>query len=53
MNANDTAVSTYSPSSDTLAILEEAQAVIEGQARASIPEPPSSVASQVKRESII
>jgi division protein CdvB (Snf7/Vps24/ESCRT-III family) len=53
MNAADTAVSTYSPSSDTLAILEEAQAVIEGQARASIPEPPSSVASQVKRESII
>ena len=53
MNAADATVSTYSPNSDTLAILEEAQAVIEGQARASIPEPPTSVASQARRESII
>lgn len=53
MNAADTTVSTYSPNSDTLAILEEAQSVIEGQARASIPEPPTSVSSQVRRESII
>src|SRR5574338_321104 len=50
MNAADTTVSTYSPSSDTLAILEEAQAVIEGQARASIPEPPTSVASSILRK---
>ena len=54
MNASDTTISTYSANSDTLAILEEAQSVIEGQARASIPEPPASVASgQVRRESII
>ena len=50
----DTTVSTYSASSDTLAILEEAQSVIEGQARASIPEPPTSIStSQMRRESII
>ena len=54
MNSADTTVSTYSANADTLAILEEAQSVIEGQARASIPEPPSSItAGQVKRESII
>ena len=54
MNAADTTVSTYSASSDTLAILEEAQSVIEGQARASIPEPPTSIStSQMRRESII
>lgn len=54
MNAADTTVSTYSPSSDTLAILEEAQAVIEGQARASIPEPPTSISSgAVRRETLI
>ena len=50
MNSADTTVSTYSPSSDTLAILEEAQAVIEGQARASIPEPPASVSSGAMRK---
>lgn len=54
MNTADTTVSTYSASSDTLAILEEAQSVIEGQARASIPEPPTSIStSQMRRESII
>jgi len=54
MNAADTTVSTYSANADTLAILEEAQSVIEGQARASIPEPPASVTTgQVRRESII
>lgn len=54
MNASDTTVSTYSSNSDTLAILEEAQAVIEGQARASIPEPPSSITSSaVRKETLI
>ncbi len=55
MNASDTAVTTYSSSSDTLAILEEAQAVIEGQTRASIPEPPSDIPAGIlqKKESLI
>jgi hypothetical protein len=45
----------YSSSADTLAILEEAQAVIEGQARANIPEPPSGTPSSVlqKKETLI
>ncbi|HET8720236.1 MAG TPA: hypothetical protein VFM64_04500 [Candidatus Nitrosotenuis sp.] len=42
MNENQSSISTYNPSSETLAILEEAQSVIEGQARVNIPEPPSS-----------
>ncbi len=55
MNASDTSVATYSSSSDTLAILEEAQAVIEGQTRASIPEPPSGIPTGIlqKKESLI
>ncbi|HEX9846480.1 MAG TPA: hypothetical protein VGA92_08495 [Candidatus Nitrosotenuis sp.] len=55
MNATSTTVSTYSPSADTLAILEEAQAVIEGQARTNIPEPPSGTPSSVmqKKETLI
>lgn len=55
MNASDTTVTTYSSSSDTLAILEEAQAVIEGQTRASIPEPPSGIPTGAlqKKESLI
>ncbi len=43
MSNADATITTYSPNSDTLAILEEAAAVIEGQTRASIPEPPSGV----------
>lgn len=55
MNTADSVMTTYSPSSDTLAILEEAAAVIEGQARANIPEPPSGLPSGIiqKRESVI
>jgi division protein CdvB (Snf7/Vps24/ESCRT-III family) len=49
MNEANSAMSTYSPSADTLAILEEAQSIIEGQARASIPEPPSSVPAAPQR----
>jgi division protein CdvB (Snf7/Vps24/ESCRT-III family) len=41
MDATNSVVPSYSPSADTLAILEEAHAIIEGQARANIPEPPS------------
>jgi division protein CdvB (Snf7/Vps24/ESCRT-III family) len=48
-------ITTHTTSSDTLAILEEAAAVIEGQARASIPEPPSGLPAGIlqKRESVI
>jgi division protein CdvB (Snf7/Vps24/ESCRT-III family) len=55
MGGTDSAMTTYSPSSDTLAILEEAAAVIEGQTRANIPEPPSHLPSSIsqKKESII
>ena len=54
MNEADSTMTTYSASSDTLAILEEAQSVIEGQTRASIPEPPTGIPSPVqRRESII
>ncbi len=55
MDATSTTVTTYSPSADTMAILEEAQAVIEGQARANIPEPPSATPSSVlqKKETLI
>lgn len=55
MSAADTSVTTYGSSSDTLAILEEAQAVIEGQTRASIPEPPSGIPTGImqRRESVI
>lgn len=54
MNAADSSMTTYSASADTLAILEEAQSVIEGQTRASIPEPPTGIPSAVqRRESII
>lgn len=55
MGNADSAMTTYSPNADTLAILEEAAAVIEGQTRANIPEPPSSVPASVaqRRESII
>jgi division protein CdvB (Snf7/Vps24/ESCRT-III family) len=55
MNSTSSAMSTYSPSADTLAILEEAQAVIEGQARANIPEPPSMAPRTIlqKKESFI
>jgi len=55
MNVGDSTMATYNTSSDTLAILEEAQSLIEGQARASIPEPPSSTPSAVqqRRESFI
>lgn len=54
MSNADSAMTTYSPNADTLAILEEAAAVIEGQTRANIPEPPSSVPASVaqRRESI-
>lgn len=45
MNEADSTMTSYSPSADTLAILEEAQSVIEGQTRASIPEPPSGIPS--------
>lgn len=55
MNASESTITSYSTSSDTLAILEEAQSVIEGQTRASIPEPPTGIpsAQMQKRESII
>ena len=55
MDATSTTVSTYNPSADTLAILEEAQAVIEGHARANIPEPPSGTPAGVlqKKETLI
>lgn len=55
MNVGDSAMPSYNTSSDTLAILEEAQSVIEGQARMNIPEPPSHVptSTQQKRESFI
>ncbi len=55
MNAADSTMTAYNPSADTLAILEEAQAVIEGQARANIPEPPAGTPSSVvqKRETLI
>ncbi|MFY9300945.1 MAG: hypothetical protein WAO91_07135 [Candidatus Nitrosotenuis sp.] len=55
MNNTDSAMTTYSPNADTLAILEEAAAVIEGQTKANIPEPPASVPTSVaqRRESII
>ena len=53
MNSADTNVSTYNQNSDTLAILEEAQSIIEGQARVNIPEPPTTSTSQIQRESII
>ncbi|MEM2785040.1 MAG: hypothetical protein QXW37_00340 [Candidatus Nitrosotenuis sp.] len=48
-------MTTHATSSDTLAILEEAAAVIEGQARANIPEPPSGLSTGIlqKRESVI
>lgn len=51
MNTAASTMASFSPSADTLAILEEAQAVIEGQARASIPEPPSNIPSGVIRKS--
>jgi len=55
MNTADSTMTAYNPSADTLAILEEAQAVIEGQARANIPEPPAGTPSSVvqKRETLI
>jgi division protein CdvB (Snf7/Vps24/ESCRT-III family) len=55
MNATSSTMTAYSSSADTLAILEEAQAVIEGQARANIPEPPSGTPSSVlqKKETLI
>lgn len=55
MNSADASMTTYSPNADTLAILEEAQSVIEGQARASIPEPPTGIPSQAlqRKESLI
>jgi len=55
MSTTETTVATHSSSSDTLAILEEAQAVIEGQTRASIPEPPSGIPTGIlqKKESFI
>jgi division protein CdvB (Snf7/Vps24/ESCRT-III family) len=55
MSNASSAMTTYSPNADTLAILEEAAAVIEGQTRANIPEPPSSIPASVaqRRESII
>jgi division protein CdvB (Snf7/Vps24/ESCRT-III family) len=55
MSNASSAITTYSPNADTLAILEEAAAVIEGQTRANIPEPPSSIPASVaqRRESII
>lgn len=54
MNTGESSMTSFNTSSDTLAILEEAQAVIEGQARASIPEPPSTSGNTMqKRETII
>jgi len=55
MSTADTTVTTHNSSSDTLAILEEAQAVIEGQTRASIPEPPTGIPTGIlqKKESFI
>jgi division protein CdvB (Snf7/Vps24/ESCRT-III family) len=55
MSATDSAMTTYNPNSDTLAILEEAAAVIEGQTRANIPEPPSGTPSSIiqKKETLI
>ena len=55
MSAADTTMTTSNSNSDTLAILEEAQAVIEGQTRAIIPEPPTGIPTGVvqKRESLI
>ncbi|CAE6499705.1 MAG: hypothetical protein QXE84_09315 [Candidatus Nitrosotenuis sp.] len=55
MNSADSTMTTYSPNADTLAILEEAQSVIEGQARASIPEPPTGIPSPAlqRKESLI
>lgn len=55
MSGTDSAMTTYSSNSDTLAILEEAAAVIEGQTRASIPEPPSGIPTSImqKKETII
>jgi division protein CdvB (Snf7/Vps24/ESCRT-III family) len=55
MDSNHATIPTYNPSSDTLAILEEAQAVIEGQARANIPEPPAGLPSSImqKKETLI
>jgi division protein CdvB (Snf7/Vps24/ESCRT-III family) len=55
MSNASSAMTTYSPNADTLAILEEAAAVIEGQTRANIPEPPSSIPASIaqRRESII
>lgn len=53
--SNTDVITTHATSSDTLAILEEAAAVIEGQTRASIPEPPSGSPVRIlqKRESVI
>ncbi|MEW6588907.1 MAG: hypothetical protein AB1299_07065 [Thermoproteota archaeon] len=53
--SNTDVITTHTTSSDTLAILEEAAAVIEGQARANIPEPPSGLPAGIlqKRESVI
>ncbi|HXG73194.1 MAG TPA: hypothetical protein VNK44_00045 [Candidatus Nitrosotenuis sp.] len=53
--SNTDVITTHTTNSDTLAILEEAAAVIEGQARANIPEPPSGLPAGVlqKRESVI
>jgi division protein CdvB (Snf7/Vps24/ESCRT-III family) len=55
MSTTNATMTSYSPSADTLAILEEAQSVIEGQARANIPEPPSGTPSVImqKKESLI
>ena len=55
MRATDSAMTTYNPNSDTLAILEEAAAVIEGQTRANIPEQPSGTPSSIiqKKETLI
>ncbi|MEM3064848.1 MAG: hypothetical protein QW177_05690 [Candidatus Nitrosotenuis sp.] len=53
--SNTDVITTHTTNSDTLAILEEAAAVIEGQARANIPEPPSGLPAGMlqKRESVI
>ncbi|MEO9309280.1 MAG: hypothetical protein ABI337_03195 [Nitrososphaera sp.] len=53
--SNTDLITTHATSSDTLAILEEAAAVIEGQARANIPEPPSGLPTEIlqKRKSVI
>jgi division protein CdvB (Snf7/Vps24/ESCRT-III family) len=54
MSGADTAMTAHSPNADTLAILEEAAAVIEGHARANIPEPPTGIpTSTVQKEPII